>query len=111
MTSMDFRGHGDTKVDGPPFKWTWQDYGYDVLAVTNAIYNKYKTQQIDRKNVKIFGVGLSKGAASLAMAEVISRNYCVNIIYRHLNLELLLHSFLQNPYCHQRRIFLVEKII
>eukprot|EP01114_Cavostelium_apophysatum_P022867 TRINITY_DN8420_c0_g1_i1.p1 TRINITY_DN8420_c0_g1~~TRINITY_DN8420_c0_g1_i1.p1 ORF type:complete len:322 (+),score=18.42 TRINITY_DN8420_c0_g1_i1:98-1063(+) len=70
-TTMDLRGHGDSVVNNgePPFKFRWSHFGEDVLAVTDHIRSTYDEKE--RKNLKIIGIGLSKGAASLAFAEIL----------------------------------------
>jgi hypothetical protein len=48
---------------GPPFRIHWNDFGVDVLSVRDFIHNT-------NKDATFVGVGLSKGAAALAIAEV-----------------------------------------
>jgi len=62
ITTMDMRGHGDSVLDGPPFQLHWRDFGNDVLAVSKFMQKQYP-------KTKLIGVGHSKGAASLLMAE------------------------------------------
>jgi len=62
ITSLDLRGHGNSVLEGPPFNLNWKDFGDDVLAVAKFLRSKHPSK-------KLIGVGHSKGAASLLMAE------------------------------------------
>jgi len=62
ITILDFRAHGNSVMKGPPFDIIWEDFTKDIFAVID----KVKIGHGER----FIGVGLSKGAVALSIAEI-----------------------------------------
>jgi pimeloyl-ACP methyl ester carboxylesterase len=67
ITTIDYRGHGDSLLGDNPHQQDWWISGVDTLLVINALKEKYKGP------LTFVGMGHSFGAVALIAAEIISK--------------------------------------